>query len=451
MTKSPRPSNGALGPLRHWFQDGPLGKIFKNAGVLLSARTLAGICAFGYLALSARGLGPELFGLLVLVQTFVQTVSGLAKFQSWQALIHYGAAHLEAERRSDLQGLIKFTVLLDLASALIGCLVALVIVPLIGPALEWSERTQSLAQLYSLLILVTITATPTGILRLFDRFDLLAAQSLVMPALRFAGVLVAFLLEAGFTAYLLVWFASGVAQRLTLVALGWRELGRQDLIAGMGLSPRGVVAAHPGIWRFVWATNLSSSLGQVMKRLDVLVVGWILGPAAAGLYKIALEFANVLAAPVVLLRQTVYPELAKLLAQGDTTGVRKVMGRGGLIAGSAALALALVIAAIGHWVIGLTVGPAYEAAYLVMVLLVVARTISVFPFALGPALTAMGAPGMLLRIELFAALGFLPLLILLLRWIGLEGAGIAAIVIAVPAASALVLATLSRLKQKEGP
>ena len=117
----------------------------------------------------------------------------------------------------------------------------------------------------------------------------------------------------------------------------------------------------------------------------------------------------------------------------------------------AATLLALVIAAIGHPVIGLTVGPAYQAAYVVMVLLVVARTIGVFPWALGQALIAMGAPGLVLAIEVANALVFIPALFLLLYWIGLNGAGVAALAVAVPATAAVTLAALHRLRRFERP
>ena len=428
-----------------WFRDELLRRVFKNAGLLLSAQGLAGLCSFGFIALSARALGPELFGVLVLIQTYVQTVAGVTKFQSWQALIHYGAHHCEAGRRGALQGLIKFTMSLDLASSAVGTVIAVSLVAVIGPWLGWSGPEQTWAQIYSLLILFSISATPTGILRLYDRFDLLAWQSLIMPASRLAGVTVAYGLGAPFWVYLAIWFVTGVLDRLSLFALGWRELARQGLIAGMGLSLRGVVSSHPGLWRFVWSTNLDTSLGQVMRRIDTLVVGWMLGPAAAGLYRIAKNFAKGLAAPVVQLRQTIYPELAKLLAQRDGAAVRRVMLRSGLIAGAVVTGLVLVVAAVGEPVLRFFLGAPYVAAYQVMVLLVVARSLSVFTFALGPALTAMGAPGVLLRINVCTALAFLPILVLLLDWLGLNGAGFATLAVALPSTVALILITLRRL------
>ncbi len=263
-----QPRSRAHGParLRRWFRDGLLRRVFKNAGILLNGKALAGLFGLGALAVTARALGPELFGTLVLVQTYVLFVGGLAKFQSWQAVIHYGAQCLDEDRVEDLQGLIKLTMLLDLGSAVLGMGVAAAAASTVGPWLGWGPEVVPLAMLYSVMILFTITATPTGILRLFDRFDLLAAQSAVTPALRLIGAGGAYLSGAGLGAFIIVWLVSGVAGRLALVALGWREFARQGLMHGMNFSLRRLVKPHPRLWRFVWSTNLNMSLYVISDR-----------------------------------------------------------------------------------------------------------------------------------------------------------------------------------------
>lgn len=439
-----------LAALRRWFKDGFLRRTFLNAGVLLSGKTLAGLFALAYLALTARALGPETFGVLVLIHTYVEVASGITKFQSWQAVIRYGAACLQREARGDFQGLIKFSTSLDLGAALLGAAGAAAVAPLIGPFLGWSEDVVPMAMVYSVLILFTLTATPTGVLRLFDRFDLLAGQAAVTPGLRLVGAGIAYLGGAGLWGFLLVWLTSGIVGRLVLLGMGWWELHRRGLTSGMSLSLGGLTKPHPGIWRFVWATNLHTSLGLVGKPVATLAVGWILGPAGAGLFRIAQEFSGVLAKPVGLLKQTIYPELAKLAAQDGLRRLGRLVLRSGLIAGAGATVVLLAFLLFGREVLRLTVGDAYLDAYGVLLLLVLAEAIAVFGFALFPAMYAIGRPGIPLQVGAVTTFVYFALLLFLLTKMDLIGAGLAGLAGSLLTFLAMTAITLRLLARRAG-
>ncbi len=432
-------AKGPLGTPRRWFSDVLLRRVFKNAGLLLGGKAFAGLCGLGYLAIAARALGPEVFGTLILVHTYVLLIIGIVNFKSWQALIRYGAGYAEAGRQGEFHSLLSFTSMLDVASAVLGVVVAVLGAPLVGPLLGWSEGTIVLAQLYSLLVLFSITATPIGLLRLFDRFDVLAAQSLVTPVLRVIAAGAAFWQGAGLTAFLMVWFFSGLAGRITMIALGWREFyARPDLADGFRPRLAGCARPHEGIWKFVWATNIHTTLELVTGHLTTLTVGGLLGPAAAGLYKVAQEFSVVLLKPSVLLKQAVYPDLARLAGLGEGRAMGRVVLRSGLVSGAAGLAILAVAVLFGQPILEATVGPEYLGAYLVLVLLVLAATIEVFGFALNPTMYAVGRPGISLKVNVAVMALYFPALLWLLPALGVIGGGLAMV-----GASAAIFATLA--------
>ena len=443
------PRQPAASPLHGWFDDGFLGRIFRNAGALLGGKAVAGVMSLGTLAVTARGLGPELFGALILIHSYVKLVGGLTKFQSWQAVIHYGATSLERKRPDDLQRLIKFTTILDLASAAIGMALAMSLAGLVGAELGWGEDTVSLVMVYSLLIAVTIKATPIGVLRLFDRFKLIAMQTPLSPAVGLIGVSLAYVLDGGLTAYLAAWFAAGAVESATLVVLGWRELGRQGLLRGLNFSLRGLVKPHPGLWRFVWAANIFTSLSAASSHLITLLLGWLLGPAAAGLFRIANQFASVLVVPGAILRRTIYPEFAKLTAKGDPRLVRKLMLRAGLISGSVAVVVVLVLVGIAEPLIRLIVGAAYVGAADLLVLIAASSAIMLYGFAIEPVLFALGRPGIILRLSVIASALNLVLIFFLVAEYGLVGAGMAALASTVVYVGLSTMIALKKLKKKE--
>ncbi|HIA14250.1 MAG TPA: lipopolysaccharide biosynthesis protein [Nitrospirales bacterium] len=411
--------------LQHWFTTGPLQLIFKNAGILLSGKSVAGLCNLGSLALAARALGPDVFGTLILIHTVVRLIIGILKFQSWQAVIRYGAISLHTQQHQNFHGLIIFTVLLDAVSAVLGTTVAILAVPLIAPYLGWSDDVTSMAMLYSIVILFSVTATPIGILRLFNRFDLLSIHATISPGIRLIGASVIYFVGIGLWGFLSVWFIAGVVGGIVLVVMGWCELRKRELIPPRHMSFRNLTQPHPGLWRFVFATNIQSSLELTTGHLTTLVVGWVLGPTAAGLFKIAKELSTVLSRAGGLLAESIYPELAKLSTQEQNQTFRRVIVRSGLVAGGGATIIFLGMIVLGEPLLRLTVGTEFVGAYPLLLLLILAETIGAFGFGLNSAMYAIGRAGIPLQVNVTATVLYLPLLFFFLTQMSTIGAGIA--------------------------
>ena len=71
-----------------------LERLVGNTGLLLGGRAGNAVLGLGYMALAGRSLGVATLGLLVLIHAFAQLVGEVAKFQSWQCVLQYGAGPL---------------------------------------------------------------------------------------------------------------------------------------------------------------------------------------------------------------------------------------------------------------------------------------------------------------------------------------------------------------------
>ena len=444
-----QPSESERGVLRRWFADVIFRRVFKNAGFLLSGKTVTGLLGLACLSLAAHGLGVEQFGVLVLVQTYVQVIVGVTTFHSWQAVIRYGALCLERDDTPSFQTLISFTTMLDVAGVIFGATLAWFAAPLVGPYVGWNEDVISYAQPYSLMILFTIVATPTGLLRLYDRFDILAWQVTITPALRLIGVAIAVLLSAPLWAYLLAWFVAGVTGGLALVALGWREGRKHQRLVAMTWSLKGVTKTHEGIWGFCFASNFHSSLTLVTGHMSTFLVGLVATPAAAGLFKIAREVATALTKPAELLTQSIYPEFARLGSRNEWSAFGGLIRRAAVLAGGAGFAILVLMALIGEPFLALFFGEDFVPAYTTLMLLVAAASITIAGFGFDPALYAMGRPGIPLRVNAFVVICvYVPLLVVLTRSIGPVGAGLAMLISSLLIISTVGLWTRSELRQR---
>ena len=76
---------------------GPVLRIYQNLGLLLGGKAAAGLISLIYVVAAARILGPEQYGVLVLVNYFAMLVGGLVAFPGWHAIVRYGVRPAETD------------------------------------------------------------------------------------------------------------------------------------------------------------------------------------------------------------------------------------------------------------------------------------------------------------------------------------------------------------------
>jgi O-antigen/teichoic acid export membrane protein len=371
--------------MRHWFKDRHMRSLLKNSSYLGASRIVAAIAAVATLAFTGRGLGVTLFGLLILIHSYAQAASSLAKFQSWQVIVRYGGQGLAAGRPEDFKVATGFAFGLDIVSGITGMLLAMAVLPLIGGWFGIPDQYITYAIIYCTVIPTMQAMTPGGVLRTLDRFDLVAWQGVTYPIARMVLAGIAFAMDAPFVAYLAIWYVTDLGGDLFLWWLTWRELKRRGMIDAM----RPKLRPHPlkGAWRFAIRVNLTSSLTAAWGPIARLLVGGLLGPASAAIYMVAATLADSAQKPTDLLTRAFYPEVMRMDAA--TKRPWKLMLRGSALAamfGVAALAVGVVT---GQPIIRLVFGEEFASAYPVLIVLMLAPFLIMVSFPLPPMLYAV--------------------------------------------------------------
>lgn len=437
-----KPDSGASAGTGSLFR-----RVGRNAGMVLSGKSVGSVAALIYLALAARALGAEAFGIIVLIHATMVLITRLISFKSFQAIVKYGADYRHDGDHDRFQRLIKFTLLLDLGSGLLGLAFGVMVMQLLGTTIGLPADARALASWYCLLILLNVNATPSGILRLFDRFDLIAWYTPVEPLVRLGGVVLAAAADAGWETYLGVWFVARFAGSVTLIVLAWTELVRQGLLAAFDNAWRGLAAPHAGIWSFVWSSNLHGTVSSVGTQLATLAVGAVLGPAGAALFRVAQEIADVIGKAAQVFNNALYRELATMVSAAGSRGIQRIItraGRAGLLIGGL---FTLLIAMAGESLLAMLFGGEFAAAYPVLVMLSIAATVALAVFPFEPALYAVGKPQIALYLKTLTTLVHLAALYALLNTFGLIGAGYAAL-LANALAAILLLAVTRRVLRR---
>ena len=407
--------------MKHWFKDQHLRSLLKNTSYLGISRVVAAICGIATIALAGRALGLLLLGTLILITSYTKAASGLAKFQSWQVIVRYGGhgvAHGDPEHFKIATG---FAFSLDLLSGIAGMLVAVAILPFISQWVGIQPQYLWLAMLYCTLLPTMGAATPSGVLRVLDRFDLIGWSDTATPITRAALAVVAYITGAPFAAYVAIWYVTDLLGDLFTWFLAWRELRRTGHLEGIRPTLRPTVL--PGAWRFAIDVNLAASVQAIWGPSGRLVVGGLLGPAGAALFRVASTLADAAQKPADLLGRAFYPEIIRMDLATKTPW--KLMLRVMVLAsGTAALAIGLLILG-GKPLMSIVFGKAFLAAYEPLVILMLIPFLGIFSFPLTPMLYALGRSDAPLKAKLVASAVFFGAIAPLCWTLGVAGAAIA--------------------------
>ena len=395
--------------------DGLFRRVFKNSAMLTAGKVYTALVGLLYLALATRALGAHNFGVLILIHAYAVAVRDFVTLKTSQCVVRYGAICLESNQEEDFQKLVKFTMLLDIGSCVAGTLVGMLAISVVGPSFGVTPELVPVASVYCIMILFNFKATPLGLLRLFDRFDLIAVMLMVVPTIRLVGACAAYVYYRDVSAFLFFWFIAGAVQCIGIVYFGWREFGRRGFSKGMNLEFRHLTRPHQGILSFIGTSHVHRTLYTSTVHIATLIVGILMGPVGAGLFKIAQETSAVLLKPAQLFNETVYPEMAKIAVNKNYPRLWKIITHSVLVAGAIAGVILLLIFLFGQSLLSLFFGAEFIQAYDVLLLLMFGAAVTMTTFALDPALYSIGRPDICMNIRIFTTILHISALVLLFR------------------------------------
>jgi O-antigen/teichoic acid export membrane protein len=409
--------------MKHWFSDGAFRAIVRNASYLGSSNVVSALLGLLALACAGRGMSPTLFGTLVVVQAYAKSVSDFVKFQTWQFVVQFGTPALAREDFDRFRDVTGFSFGLDLASGAVALVGALVLLPLLSHAVGIKPEDFWWALGYCTLIPTLTAATPTGILRAIDRFDLIAIQGAITPFVRAVGSVIAYFAGLGFPGFLATWYLSSLAGDIALWIFATRELRRQNIHDALRPGLFGPARRLKGAWDFVWTTNFSHSIWSARNAGSNLLVGIMLGPAAAGLFKVAMTFFDAAGTPASLMQKSFYPEIMRM----DPASTRpwKLGLRSAALAGGLGILVALLVIVVGKPLISSVFGARYLESYSLLQVMSAALVVSMAGFPLESLLYIASRQRAALVAQLLAAITYAALLVGLTHYIGIMGAALA--------------------------
>jgi O-antigen/teichoic acid export membrane protein len=352
-------------------------------------------------------------------------IDRLVNFQSWQALIHFGAKANESADSGKLVSLFAFGWSLDVVTGIVGYLLALLLSLVIPHWFGLGEHATLIVAIGGLLILFNWTATPTAILRLYNKFYLQALYQKITAGTMLLFTLVLWLAgQDSILPYVLALAISSLIGKAFFCVIALYELRLQGLLNLEKIDISNLVKTTPGIWRFVITTNLDGVV-RVFRDIDIFIVNAFLGPASVALYKIARALAQAFGQVTGPFYQAIYPELSRLSAANKMNEFTTLIKQSALSLGVLTFAAWLVFLVLGPVVLEYGFGQNYAAAFGVGAICIAAMVIWSIALPLSPAMMALGKVELSLLVHVVTTLAYLLMLTFFANHFGLLGSGLA--------------------------
>lgn len=400
-------------------------KILRNTLRLLCGSGFNAAMGLAAAAITARTLGLEQYGIFAFIMAYELIIGQLLSFNAWQAVITFGSTACRDQDETALGQLIKTALLLDLAGGSAAFFLAWLLCDAVVTMLGWPQTVAATMRIYCLILLFRSTGAATGALRLLGRFDLLALTIVSTSLLRLLGSFAAAASGLPLHGFVMVYLVTAVSGQLLTAAaaghaIGWRRTAR-FLARPAGDATR----KFPGLWKYVWTTNLHATIKMLTREADQLIVAIVASPAGLGLLRVARQFARILPLATDPLYQSVFPELSRLHAEGDRAEFMALIRKTsvfGLIVGLTGSAAFLVF---GRQIIVMAFGPQYAEAHTTAMIFMLALVIALAALPLQPALLAVGKPEVSFKINLLSTIIYLAVLLPVTRSYGINGAAAA--------------------------
>ena len=141
-------------------------------------------------------IGNDGYGILVLSQSYMSIMDVLLNIQSWKSVIQYGQQALVSKDKDSFYSYIKTGCVLDISTAILGGIVSISMSIVVGNLMGWSKELILCSQIFSLTIFSHFAGTPTAILRISNKFNLVAIQKILSAILKLFSLAVIWLLKS---------------------------------------------------------------------------------------------------------------------------------------------------------------------------------------------------------------------------------------------------------------
>ncbi|ELP5727337.1 oligosaccharide flippase family protein [Vibrio vulnificus] len=284
----------------------------KSVAKLLTGDVGAALIGLATFALIAGYLGPKVFGVLILLETYVLIFTNFLKPQTWQLLVTYSKSKTYDGKFSQL---VTLGVIFDIVFVILSFFSALLLMGYYFDVMSIPTEYFVIGLIVLSQLLFNFDGVAIGLLRITEEHGLSAIRSIVIAIIKLILIAAVVFLDLGLIglAYSIV-----IAKVLGIVYLNffaWRTLITKYSfeIKLFSLKETKILS------KFIFFTGATAGLKTSFREVDILIVGKLLSLPDVAALQIVKKIINV---PLRLsnpLGNVIYVKFSKIFSDGYTS------------------------------------------------------------------------------------------------------------------------------------
>lgn len=295
--------------------------IVKNTFILFSGQMFASLIGILNSILLIRAIGIEGNGIITLIMSYSAIFNGIFNFQSYNAVIKFGAEALEENSKIKYKQVLKQAFIQDIFTAILAFSTGYICVEFISNFMGWNTEIVFYIKIYLITILINVTGVFTGILRLHDRFIVIAKLNIKVNIFRFILFGLGVISKFSITYYVIVEIILNFISAFILIINSINALRKENCADFFRVK----IDFDKEFTKFNFYNNIVSTIDLPVGQLVNFVINKFLGVKELGIYSILLKLGSIVSKITETIGQALLPELSKLIARGKINESKKIV------------------------------------------------------------------------------------------------------------------------------
>ena len=394
--------------------------LFKNSFYAFAGDTGSSVINFIITLLIIKLLGNNNYGILVLAQSYTTIIDLLLNLQCWKTVITYGEEALEKKDLESFFGYVKMGVILDVTTAIIGFVFCLLATDFIGYLFNWTSDTILCSKILATVIISHFAGTPTAILRIMDKFNLVAIQKFLASFIKLLIFIFLLLFNNSISLIniTIIYAIADIFGNILLVIMASyqfnKNYGLKKLIKAK------LPKKKKDFIKFTFWTTLSDSVDIPVQHLDVFIVS-MLSIEMVAIFKVFKQLVSIISKVMTPIQQAILPQFSELVAKGNMKRAYAVYKKINKTILTIGLPCALLVGVLSPLWLKIIFGTLYAKYWYVLLIYLLSQVIAFSFSCLHPLFVSMGKVFYSFIYGLITNIAYLIIAVLLVKPLGMIG------------------------------
>ncbi len=290
--------------------------LFKNSFWAFFGDASASAITFIISIILIKIIGSESYGILILAQSYMNIMDVIINIQSWRSTIQYGQKALVDGNDNELHSYVKLGCIMDISTAILCFIISILLPNLIGGLLHWSNEMILCSEIFAITIISHFAGTPTAILRLFNKYNLVALSKTLAAIFKITAIVAYYLItkNLNLVSSTIIFMLTDFIGNSLLVIFAFYNYSKKYKISDI-IKAKMPKDAKSFISYTLWGT-LSEIVDLPVQTIDVFIVS-VLGNATVAIYKIFKQIIGIISKVTGPIQQSILPQFSELSAKGN--------------------------------------------------------------------------------------------------------------------------------------